>query len=168
MVFACFIAFILLAMGLYTIRKQLRALARLRSTAHMPSDERAYSRNQAFRRVATSVFLIILAGMLAGAYLAGIEEQAEELGRARVVPDDGPRPPMNDEQKQFARFYGAYWITVLALIFLVITLAMVDIWSTRRYAWRELRRIQAENREMLERDLAMYRQQKINSRMRSN
>ena len=42
----------------------------------------------------------------------------------------------------------------------------VEAEESRRYGWQQYRRIQAENRAILERDLAMHRQQKLNDRMR--
>jgi len=165
MVFAFFIAIVLLLMGIFTIRKQSRALRTLRSSSFVPSDERRYVRNLAWRRIVTSVFLLILGGMLAGAYLSGLEHEADIFGRK--IDENNQKLPLTEEQKQFARVYYVYWATVLLLLFLVVSLAIVDIWSTRRYAWAQLRLIQKDNRARLERDLAMHRQQVINDRMKN-
>ena len=53
---------------------------------------------------------------------------------------------------------------------LVVILAFFDLWSTRKYAWQQLRRIRDEQRTLLERDLAMYkqtRQEKLRGRIKS-
>jgi len=163
-----FLSGVLLLLAVFTIRRQIASLKRLKCDAFIPSDERSYLRNQAFRRLATGMLIFILAGMLAGAYLSGLENRAEELGRPKPANEQGEKPAMNEEQKDFMRLYFTYWISVIILVFVVISLAIVDLWSTRRYAWQQLRRIQSENRAMLERDLAMYRQQKANDRMRGS
>jgi hypothetical protein len=125
-----------------------------------------YIRNQAYRRLLTGVLLLVLAGLLMASSLSGMHRRADELGHNRVAAANGERPPPTQEEKDFLRFYTYYVIVLLLMVFLVISMAIVDIWSTRRYAWQQLRRIQTENRAMLERDLAMHRQQKLNDRMR--
>ena len=96
-----------------------------------------------------------------------MERRAEKLGDAnRPLDEEGKKQQMAEEDKDFVRFYAIWWIGILILLFLVVSLAIVDIWATRRYAWAQLRRISSEHREVLERDLAMHRQQKLNSRMR--
>jgi hypothetical protein len=162
MVFAGF----LLLLALFSIRFQIRTLKRLRDESHMASDERSYLRNQAYRRMLTSVLILGLAGMLSGAYLSGLEQRAEEIGQKKPANEEGEKPPVRQEDKDFLPVYMFYWGTTLFLIFLVVSLAIVDIVATRRYAWQQLKRIQSENRSILERDLAFYRQQKANDRMR--
>jgi len=49
-----------------------------------------------------------------------------------------------------------------------MTVAVVDFWSTYRYARAQLKRIREDQQAMLRRDLEMYKQQKINDRMRPN
>lgn len=48
----------------------------------------------------------------------------------------------------------AAWGAVFLLLFQVLLLAFVDLWSTRRYADRQRRRLAEERREALERDVA--------------
>jgi hypothetical protein len=155
-----------LVLGIYSIRQQFGNLKRLRSGHLLPSDDRLYIRNQAYRRLITGALLLGLAGLLIGSSVSGMQRRADELGHNRVAAENGEKPPLTQEEKDFFRFYTFYWISVLLLVFLVISMAIVDIWSTRRYAWQQLQRIQTENRAMLERDLAMHRQQKLNDRMR--
>jgi hypothetical protein len=167
MVFALIFAAVLLLLAIFSMRRQIFTLKRLRADPHIPSDDRSYLRNQAYRRLVVGVFLIGLAGMLAGAFFSGIERRADEIGKKREVNEEGQKPPVPQEDKDFLRFYSFYWIGVLILLFLIVSLAIVDIWSTRRYAWQQLRRIQSEHRAILERDLAMYRQQRANERMKN-
>ena len=166
MIFAFFFAIILMLLAVFSIRRQLGNLRRMRSELRLPSDDRYYLRQQAYRRLMTGFLLIGLAGLLAGAYLSGMEQRAAVLGQNRAADENGQKPPAGQEEKDFFRFYSIYWIGVLVLLFLVVSLAVVDLVATRGYAWQQLRRIQSENRAMLERDLAMYRQQQLNQRMR--
>jgi ABC-type Fe3+ transport system permease subunit len=156
------LAAILLLIAVVSIRWQLGNLRRMRAQPHMPSDDRSYLRKQTYRRLVMGALLIALAGMLAGWYLSGLDQQADQFGQKQGDAAKGDR----QEGRALARFYLIYWISILVLLFLVVSLAIVDLWATRRYAWEQLRRIQNENRAMLERDLAMYRQQKLNDRMR--
>lgn len=167
MIFALIFAAVLLLIAVLSIRRQFDNLKRLRRDAHVPSDDRKYLSNQAYRRIVTGCLLLGLAGMLSGAYFSGMERRAEKLGDAnRPLDEEGKKQQMAEEDKDFVRFYAIWWIGILILLFLVVSLAIVDIWATRRYAWAQLRRISTEHREVLERDLAMHRQQKLNSRMR--
>jgi hypothetical protein len=167
MIFALIFAAVLLLIAVLSIRRQLGNLKRLKRDTHVPSDDRRYLTNQAYRRIVTGCLLLGLAGMLSGAYFSGMERRAEKLGDAnRPVDEEGRKPQVPEEDKDFFRFYLVYWIGILVLIFIVVSFAIVDIWATRRYAWAQLKRISSEHREVLERDLAMYRQQKLNDRMR--
>jgi hypothetical protein len=167
MILLLFFAGVLLLIAAVSIRWQVRTLRRVRSQPHIPSDDRAYLRKQAYRRIFTGAMLVCLAGLLAGAYLSGMEVQADQHGQNRIDGGNADKQAAAADAKQFLRVYAIYWISILLLLFLVVSLAIVDLWATRRYAWEQLRRIQSENRAMLERDLAMYRQQKINGRMRN-
>jgi hypothetical protein len=165
MILALFFSTLLLLLAGFSMRRQLAVLRRLRQETLVPSDDRSYLRNQAYRRLVIGVFLLGLAGMLAGSYLSGMERHADEIGQKKEAREDGEKPPAD---KDFIRLYSLYWIGILVLLFLIISLAIVDLWATRRYAWQQLRRIQAEHRAVLERDLALYRQQKANDRMRGS
>ena len=167
MIVALFFAAAVLLIAVLSIRKQLGNLKRLKNDAHVPSDDRKYLTNQAYRRIITGVLLVGLAGMLSGAYFSGMERRAEKLGdEKRPLDEEGKKQQMAEEDKDFVRFYAIWWIGILILIFFVVSLAIVDIWATRRYAWAQLKRISSEHQAVLERDLALYRQQKMNERMR--
>lgn len=159
-------AVVLFVIAVVSIRWQIANLGRLRAQSHVPSDDRRYLRNQAIRRLVLGAVMIGLAGTLAGGYFSGMETRADQLHQNRAAQPDGEKLPAEPEDRAFLRMYATYWISVLVILFLVLSLAIVDLWSTRRYAWDQLRRIQSENRAMLERDLAVYRQQKLNDRMK--
>ena len=166
MFFALFFAGVLLLLAIVSIRRQLGNLRRLRTDSHVPSDDRSYLRKQAYRRILNGSLLLGLAGMLSGAYLSGMERHADELGQKKPANDDGEKPKPADDDRQFFRLYAIFWISVLVLLFVIVSLAIIDLWATRRYAWQQLRRMRTEHRAVLERDLAMYRQQQLNDRMR--
>jgi hypothetical protein len=166
MVVALIFSSLFLLIAIVSIRRQIISLKRLRSDEVIPSDDRSYLRNQAYRRLLTSALIIGLSGMLSGWFLSGMDQRAVEIGEKKAVNEKGEKPPVSQEDRDFARLSLSYWIGLLILLFIIVSLAVVDIVATRRYAWQQLRRIQTENRAILERDLAMYRQQKANDRMR--
>lgn len=155
-----------------TVRRQFRNLGRLKREQHIASDERQFIRRQAWRRIVNGVFLLVLAGMMAGTYLSGMEKQADELGkkqeakRKEAAQAGLPAPEMTEDEKQFVRLWLGLWIAILVFVFLTFSMAIVDIWATRRYAWAQLQRMRDDHRTLLERDLAVLRQQKANDRMR--
>jgi hypothetical protein len=110
--------------------------------------------------------------MMAGTFLSGIEKQVDELGKSQEAKRKQaeaaglPPPEMTDEERQLVRLWVGLWITILIFVFLTFSVAIVDIWATRRYAWAQLQRMRDNHRTLLERDLAVLRQQKANDRMR--
>lgn len=167
MIFALIFAAVLLLIAVLSIRKQFDNLRRLRSESHIPSDDRRYLTNQARRRIVMGALLFVLAGMLVGTYFSGLDRRAEKAEAEKLQDKEaGEKKPMPEDDRAFIRFWGMFVIGLCIVLFLVISLAIVDIAATRRYAWAQLRRISTEHREVLERDLAMHRQQKLNSRMR--
>jgi hypothetical protein len=158
---------LLVVLGFASMRRQVINLRTLRAEPHVPSDDRSYLRKRAKRRLVTSFFICVLGGMLAGAFLSGLEGRVDQvLGRNKPVVANGEKPQMTEEERENIRIWAIFWLSAMVLVFVVISLAIVDIVATRRYGWQQLRRIQIENRAILERDLALYRQQKANERMR--
>jgi hypothetical protein len=153
-----------------TLRRQYQNWRRVKNDPHMPSDERTYLRKQVYRRIFCGALLLVLAGMIAGTYLSGMEERANQIAARRDAavanPDQAERPPPSDDDKDFVRLWGGYWIAILILLFVIFSTAIVDIWATRRYALQQLSRIRSDHRTLLERDLAVYRQQRANDRMK--
>ena len=147
--------------ALVALRFQFRNLARLRRQA-FASDDRAYLRSQCRRRILTSGLLLVLAGLLAGAYLSGGQQRFEAIGE--LSQQDPPREP-TDEDRQFVKTWSIYWIVTLGVLFLVALTATLDYVAVALYGRAQLRRIRTEQRELLDRDLAMYRQAKLNERM---
>jgi hypothetical protein len=159
---ALFFAALLATIAIVSLRYQFRNWRRLR-TETMASDDRRYLRGVCQRRTLNAVLMLILAGLLAGAYFGG--GLAELVRLARQGQADPP-VPMTDEDREIVKFLVWYWIAVLGILFFVIVLAVADSVAVSLYGRQQLRRIQHEQRDLLERDLAMIRQQKLNDRER--
>jgi hypothetical protein len=158
---------VLVGIAVFTARLPLRNLKRLCQPELIPSDERRYLGRQARLRLINSAFMLVLAGLLANAYLGGVEKQAGLLTQRIDAKQAGTLEISAEERetdREFFRYYSYYWIAVLSVLFIILAIAVADLMTTRSYAWGQLTRIRKENRDLLERDLAMYRQQKLNDR----
>jgi hypothetical protein len=155
------LAALLLAVAVYYLRKAIRTLQRTTAAFEMLPDERVFLRRQAWRRLVNSGFMIALAGLLIGAYAVGLPQRADEIGKQREREAvDGQKPPLTEEQRDFGRLFGGYLIGFLALLALVVILAGLDYFATRRYAFAQLRRIQIDRRAMLERQMTRWREER--------
>jgi hypothetical protein len=153
---------LLAGIAVVSLRYQVRNWRRLRSES-LASDDRRYLRGIAQRRTLNAVLLLALSAMLAGAYLSGGQQ---ELNRIAGLPGQDPPGEQTPEDKEFVKSWAIYWIVFLVLLFFVIVIAAADYTATSLYARQQLRRIRDEQRTLLERDLAVYRQQKLNDRAR--
>ena len=151
-VVAYLIAAVLLALAVYFSAQQILTLGRLRSQTDLPAEDRTYFRQQAWVRLACSSLLVLLAIMVGGAYASGLQERATALQR-----QPGQEPVLTTEQERFLKLYGAYWITVLVILMVVVLLAALDIWAIRRYGRRHLRQLQADHRAIVDDQLAALR-----------
>jgi hypothetical protein len=153
----------LVGLGLASAVWQVRGLRRLAARAHVPSDERTYLRRRHRLRLANGIILTVIGGMIAGAYLSGMEARADKGRAAFAQPPDAPDgavPPPTPEERQFFRFWSAYWIVVLVLAFVLILCAVADAIETRRYGLTVYRELRDEHRARLARDLAVFKQRK--------
>jgi hypothetical protein len=153
---------LLAGIALVSLRYQARNWRRLR-TESLASDDRRYLRGVCQRRTVNAVLLLLLAGMLAGAYLSGGQQELNRIAGLKVQDPPAERTP---EDNEFVKSWAIYWIVVLALLFFVIVIAVADYTATSLYARQQFRRIRNEQRTLLERDLAVIRQQKLNDRAR--
>lgn len=157
---AFFLAFVLAAIALVSLRFQVRNWRRLR-TESLASDDRRYLRGLAQRRTINSVLLLVLAGMLAGVYLSGGQQ---ELNRIAGLKLQNPPAEQTPADREFVKSMAIYWSAFLVLLFFVVAVAIADYTATSLYGRQQLRRIRQEQRTLLERDLAVYRQQRLNDR----
>jgi len=149
---------LLAGIALISFRYQLRNWRRLHSES-LASDDRRYLRGVFQRRTLNAVLLLALAGMLAGSYLSG---GLAELGRL----DGVKKEEMTEDDRAALKSLVIYWMIVLGLLFFVMAVAVSDYVALGLYGRQQLKRIRTEQRDLLERDLAMVRQQKLNDRMK--
>jgi hypothetical protein len=149
-----------LALALYYAWRQLKSL---RQPSEPGSPEDRYRRAQIRRRLISSALMLVLAAQLAGA-LIFLEDRAQQQGRradarAEVRQRGGEAQP-TVEERNFARLYGAYWLATLVVLLVIVMLALADLWATRRFAVQAHRQLQADRREMIDREIARLRQEK--------
>jgi hypothetical protein len=160
----------LLIVGTLTLLRQRRALGALSGEPFLPEEDRRYRRGQARRRMVTSGLLVVVGGMIGAYYLSGMDARMDaipERNKAAVsgeAPPDREPSPQEKSDKQFTRFVGFYWIGVMGLVFVFVCFAVFDFWATRTYWMARYKELKADHEMKLQRDLAVYRQQKLNAR----
>jgi uncharacterized membrane protein YjgN (DUF898 family) len=150
---------ILLAMAGWFAWQQFRTRQTLRRAPDLDPEERRYLQGQVRRRLLCSALMILLAGLLATSfYLEGPASELVREGEANRERGERPRP--TPEQEQFVNIYSAYWAFVLLVLLGVVVLAGMDLMAIRRYGVRQLSRIRADRRAMLEGEVARLRSQR--------
>ena len=159
-IFGAILVLVLLFVSLWYGVRQIAALRRLRHAEEMPLDEADHSRSQARCRLITSLLMLLLGIMLAGD-LIFLEVPAQQLADQRVEQEQqGDTTPFSAEQRRFARFYGGFFVLFLLVLMAVVFLAALDFWATRRYGLRQHRKLSADRRAMIEREVARLRQER--------
>ncbi len=146
----------------YYAWRQVAALRRLRAAGDTPDSERRFVLRQIVRRLVGSGLLAVLAVMLGGALLY-LEPPARDLIDQIDAHEHlaaGEKPELTPEQKEFRRRYTLYWIALLLVLLAVVGVVAVDMFATRWYGFREFRKIQADRRAMIERQVARLRQER--------
>jgi H+/gluconate symporter-like permease len=151
-VFGVVLVLALLAVAGFFGWRQLLTLRRLRADPYLPDEERSYERSKAYRRLVSSVLMLVLAVLL-GCLLAFYETPAQQIA------DEDP-PAFTPEQKLFLRIWGGSWVAFLLILMVVVLLAAADLWATRRYALRQYRKLQEDRRAMIERQAGRIRQER--------
>jgi hypothetical protein len=152
---------VLVAVGAYYLRKAIRVLGRTTPAFELLPEDRTYLRQQAWRRIVNSGLMFLLAAIMVGSYASGIQQRADEINRDREqAAVEGKKPPLTPEQSEFAQLFTGVLITMLILLGLIVCIAGIDLFATRRYALTQLRRIQSDRRAMLERQLARWREER--------
>jgi hypothetical protein len=157
--FGSILVAVLLALAGYFTWAQVRTFRRLRVVSDMPSEERGYQRRQAWRRLIGCGLMVVFAGLLVGSFW--LEKPAQELIEQREAAADGGEPPdFTPAQRDFARLFGWYWITLLIVLLAILAVAAVDLLATRSYGLRQFRQLQADRRAMIEHQAARLRHQR--------
>jgi ABC-type multidrug transport system fused ATPase/permease subunit len=149
------IGLLLLALGAGW--RQLRGLREARLRNQLPTEENRYLRLQFILRLTTTCFLLLLALML-GYALLFLENRAQELAD---LHDAGQAFQEGDEQ--FAEFYRWFWLLFLLLLLGLVAVAAIDLLTIRRWGLRQQRKLLADRRAMLERQLQQMRLEHLDS-----
>jgi hypothetical protein len=159
-IFGAVLVLVLLGTSLLYIVRQIVALRRLRAAEEMALEERAYLHSRARRRIVTSILLFLLGVMLAGA-LVYLEVPAQRLADEQAAKEQqGDTTPLTSESRLFAQIYLWFWVLFLLVLMAVVLLAALDYWATGRYALRQHRKIVADRRAMIEREVSRLRQER--------
>jgi hypothetical protein len=161
MTLAAGIVLMLVSLAIYFARHQWQTLRSLRDRDNVDQspEDRAYYLAQAWRRLIGCAFMLAFAGMLAGWYVFGLNQQAETLRQQghQAALQDEPTGEFNDDQRQVFRLVTGYWIVAILLLMAMIALACTDLWAIRRYGMRHLRRIQSDRKAAIDKEIAAYR-----------
>jgi hypothetical protein len=163
-VFGLLLATVLVLAGVLAALRQRRALRALADEPFVPDGDRAFRRKQALRRTATCGLLVLIGGLIGAYYLSGMDARMDAIAD-RPKGDDGAPVPPTEEEKAFAKAVGFYWIAVMALVFVVMCAAVADFYATRKYWMARYREMKTDHDTKLQRDLAVFRQQKLNKRV---
>ena len=106
-----------------------------------------------------SAFLIVIGAMIAFFFLSGMDARMDQIGEKRGEPPA-------EEDREFTKIGGFYWIGVILLLGVLVGIAVVDFIATRKYWMARYKEIKADHEAKLQRDLAVFRQQKLNDRAR--
>jgi len=126
------ISLTLVGLGIYFLVREIVERRRNDGYVRLPPEDRRHFQGQYYRRLAGST-LLVAAGIaiFVGQVILDWEE-------SRIV-------------------YVWLWTGISIGVFGIIILAGADIVSIRRYARRQRKRLEADRREMIERQLEVYR-----------
>lgn len=157
-VFGSCLVVVLVTLSLLVGRRQILQLRKLRTQA-LPDEEMRWERRKAWRRLVSSALLFLLAALFVG-LLVAYEPEAGRLADEREAFEQANAPPFTPEQRVFLRVWGGLVLAILLVLLAVVFLAGVDLWATRRYAFRQFRKLQADRRAMVERQAQRMRQER--------
>lgn len=167
MVLGMLLAGVLVIFGIGAGVRQFRTLRRVGEEPYLPAADQQYFRGQVRRRLLASGLLLAIGGLIAGYYLSGMDARMDAIPeRNRGEGVQATDPVQAEADKQFTRFVGIYWILVIVLLGLVVGVAVIDFWATRSYWMARYKEMKADYDTRLQRDLAVYRQQRLNDRVK--
>ena len=126
------ISLTLVALGVYYFMREYLERRRNGSYAEWPAEDRRHYSGQFYRRAVGSSLLVA----------AGV---AIFIGQGVLDWNESPR------------LYAWLWTGVLLGLLGIVSLAGADILAIQRYARRQRRKLSADRREMIERQLEQYR-----------
>ena len=158
---ATLIVVVLVGMALYFGWQQRSALLWLGTQTELAPEDQRYYRRQAWLRLTNSALMLLLAALVAGYYLGGLEARVTALAdRVQEQRDRAEAVTLNAEQSELAHQFAAFCIAILVLLMAIVFLVAIDLWAIRRYGRRHLRKIQADRRAMMETQMARFRSER--------
>jgi hypothetical protein len=130
---------------------------------NLPPQDRRYYRLHAGRVFICCVLAIMVAGMVGGWYVSGLDRSAAKLADQATGQPDDPDHPLDPDQQRSLWFYTVYWILAILLVLAMFYVALMDLWAVRRFGLRHMRQLQADRRAMLERQIELLRTERIES-----
>ena len=147
-VYGSLLVAVLLLLSSYFGWRQWLVLRRLRATP-LPGEEAQYERRMAYRRLVSCGLTLSLGLLLAGA-LSLYDPAFMKIHADELEPD----------QRQMLRVWGGSWVAILLLLLVVVGIAALDLWSTRRHALQQFRKLQADRRAMIQRQSTRLREER--------
>jgi len=132
LIISAVISLTLIGLGVYYFVREVVERRRNDSYVRLPPDDRRHFRGQFIRRVTGST-LLVSAGIAVFAGQVLIDWQESRI------------------------LYVWLWTGISLGVFGIVVLAGADLLSIRRYARRQQKRLAADRREMIERQLEVYR-----------
>jgi hypothetical protein len=158
-VYGVLIVVVTAGLGGYYAWRQWQTLRRLRADTALDDDERAFQRNQAWRRLAGAALLLLIAGVFVSVLcFEGPAARLVKAGEENAALDE--KRPLNEPEKDFVRLYGGSVIVLLLLLLGLIGIAGYEIFAIRRYSVQQMRRIQDERRAMIASETARLRRER--------
>lgn len=147
------LAALLVAVAVYYGLRQVQSLRAMAHDVTIQFDERMYLIRQATRRICISLLLLVIAGFLVVWFF---------IDHSALPPDLAAQAdrPMTDEEKDAVRFVGMYWISALLVLFVVVVLAVFDLWATARFGYERRKRLEQAKQAALAAELAQIRQRR--------
>jgi hypothetical protein len=155
--FGVLLVITLLGLSLFFGQRQFASLRRLRTLGAPLDDEGQYERRKVRLRLASCALTLLMAAQIT-VILATHERTLGRVARQREGVDPAVEP--TDEQRLLVRVYVGEWIAVLLVMLVVLVLAALDLWATRRFAFRQYRKISDDRRAMIQRQVNRMREQK--------
>jgi hypothetical protein len=152
------VALLLGVAGFYAWR-QVLLLRRLGHGQELPPEEGVFLRGQAWRRLINSGLMVVLAGLLAY-NLVYVEGRVQQVADQREGFTAENAPEFTPQERHLLHLWGGLQIATLLLLLVVLLLAAADLFATRRYARRAYRKLQADRRAMIERQVIRLRQER--------
>ncbi len=161
------LATIMLLIALGGGYRQLVARRRIREQPYMPEEDRRYLRRQTSRRLLMSGLLLVESMLIYTYYLSGMDARMDAIPeRAKGADQPAPDDPRGQSDRQFALLAASFWIGVILLLGLWVLMAIFDVLASRTYWMARYKELKADHETKLQRDLAVYRQQKLNQRVK--